>query len=354
MPLDDLAEYLRDCLHQEYDYAVDNLPHDEGSYWGAHWDTWDLLVDELELELPRDDDSSLLKELSESISDQLWCKADPFRLDSREVARFSWDAFCDITKHHRRFFFADYDPNPDSGSDPEEVYHPSEVLRLIFEYAQQAGLVKQTGTGKHLFRARWEGTGHRLESAAELGPPPSDRATQSNRMSPPGIVMLYACDDEETALRETATRPGRFAVGKFKVLRPMVLLDLTDIPTVPSLFECCCDNSLFLLRKALIFLRYVADQISRPIERDDRVHVDYVPTQVVTEYVRSQLTWENKRVDGIKYPSAVHRGHASYVLFATPVNVIPAELTYSFIDTWLQLVEVTHRTVSLRGDPRLP
>ena len=37
--------------------------------------------------------------------------------------------------------------------------------------------------------------------------------------------------------------------------------------------------------------------------------------------MRSRLLWGNQAVDGIRYPSAAHPGHVSYVLFATQNNV---------------------------------
>ena len=134
--------------------------------------------------------------------------------------------------------------------------------------------------------------------------------------------MFYGGDDEETALRETFSCPGYYAVGRFETLRPAVLLDLTAIRPIPSLFEPIPDSSEESPRRVLKFLRHVAEQVSIPIERDGKEHVEYVPTQVVTEFVRDQLTWDNSQVDGIKYFSSVHKGHASYVLFGDQSNVL--------------------------------
>jgi hypothetical protein len=42
-----------------------------------------------------------------------------------------------------------------------------------------------------------------------------------------------------------------------------------------------------------------------PIDKDGREHIDYVPTQVVSEYFRSYMkTSAGTKVDGIIYPSA--------------------------------------------------
>jgi hypothetical protein len=159
-------------------------------------------------------------------------------------------------------------------------------------------------------------------------------------MSPAGIAMFYASDDPETALRETADHPGTFAVGCFEILRDALILDLVDIPAVPSLFEEVSDAVEYSPRKVLKFLHHISREISRPVPRDDRMDVNYVPTQVVTEYMRFRRDRAGRAVDGIRYRSSVHAGHASYVLFATQKNLYPApaqEYLWGREDRWLRL-----------------
>ena len=36
----------------------------------------------------------------------------------------------------------------------------------------------------------------------------------------------------------------------------------------------------------LLFMNKFLHDFSSPIERDDRIHIEYVPTQVITEYLR--------------------------------------------------------------------
>ena len=218
----------------------------------------------------------------------------------------------------RRFFFGNYD----GGIAGRDVDAPSEVLKNIFDYAETYGLIEHIPAGKRLFRARWQECIGQIRSPKNLGPPPRDKATQSNRMSPPGIVVFYGSDHLETALRETAVAPGRFAVGQFETIRPMTLLDLTRVPAVPSLFRSVSDSAEVRPRKILKFLNHIAEEISKPIARDDREHIEYIPTQIVTEYVRSRLTRKSDRVDGIKYPSSLRHGYSSYVLFATQDNIV--------------------------------
>jgi hypothetical protein len=137
--------------------------------------------------------------------------------------------------------------------------------------------------------------------------------------------MFYTSDNPQTALRETAKDPGTFVVGEFQTQRQAPILDLTRLSKIPTLFE---DTDYEVgpgARKKHLFIHHIADSISRPIARDDRVHINYVPTQVVTEYIREHVNWNNLPIDGICYSSAVHPGHNSYVLFANQENLIIPE-----------------------------
>ena len=162
-------------------------------------------------------------------------------------------------------------------------------------------------------------------------------------MSPAGIPMFYGCDDEETALWESSSGAGYYAVGEFETVRPIVILDLTDIPDIPGLFETPPGDPRVVPRRALRFLHHIAGEMSRPIERDDRVHIGYVPTQVVTEFIRSKVNWEGNKVEGIRYASVANPGHVSYVLFADQSNVEGTEAPGWPEDRWLRLVDARRR-----------
>ena len=337
----------------EYDLAANQLGWvgSEGGWVGApHWNSDDLLFYELELDFPQDNQDDLLPYLLGEHMDQDWCEKEAYGLNYSEVAQYSWAHFRDTVMHERRFFFWDYDLNPEEYG----AYSPSGVLRAIFEYSGQVGLFKPMPSGTRLFRARKEeGHVHRLKTPEDLGPPPRNKATQ-NRMSPAGIPMFYACDDIDTAIKEISDE-GLFAVGTFETLRPAIILDLTEVPPIPSLFQPISDGVEFSPRQVLIFLHHVAREMSRPIHKDNRIHIEYVPTQVVTEFVRHRVMIENARVDGIKYPSSVNPGHASYVFFADQSNVVPSPSSEERSlepskDRWLKLVGTCHRrTERARG-----
>ena len=73
-----------------------------------------------------------------------------------------------------------------------------------------------------------------------------------------------------------------------------------------------------------------------------------MPTQVVTEFVRSRVRWRRESVDGIKYMSSVLPERACYVLFATQEHiVVDAPKDQPEEQPWLELIDVKHCQVSL-------
>ena len=94
--IDKVAEYFRMCVEKEYDDAADWLYYEsaEGGYQGGdHWDSYELIQEQLELDLPNDDSEALLERLSDSLAGVEWCKSDPYGLNPFELAKFSWDEF---------------------------------------------------------------------------------------------------------------------------------------------------------------------------------------------------------------------------------------------------------------------
>ena len=263
--MDDLSQHFLSCLYQEYDLAVELLgwASSEGGWLGEFWDSSELAHYVLELEFPRCNDSRILWSLFDEHFEQDWCEANAYGLDDAEKPRFSWNHFCKVVMHRRRHFFME-----DKG-DPHEydVLSPAEILETILGYAEHMNLCEVLPEGTQLLRARHESCNIRYETAGELGPPPEDKANQPNRMSPAGIPMFYGCDDEETALRETASDSGYYAVGTFETMREFTILDLTALPPVPGLFAEIPDGAEVSPRRALRFLHHIASEVSRPIER---------------------------------------------------------------------------------------
>ncbi|MGI9120390.1 MAG: RES family NAD+ phosphorylase [Acidimicrobiales bacterium] len=129
-------------------------------------------------------------------------------------------------------------------------------------------------------------------------------------MSPAGIPMFYGSEDPETALAELrlASLTRLATVGAWTTARPLRFLDLVDVD-VPSLFDMVGKSQ----RRWRLFLKAFADDVSLPASPSGAA-VDYVPTQVFTEYVR-QVLGGSDPVRGIRYRSAMRPQSVSWVLF---------------------------------------
>lgn len=255
-----------------------------------------------------------------------------------------------MVQHHSRFFL-------DRWASRQTRYHidadpypaPAKLLHAIGDCISRLELYRELPVDTRLYRVRHCKDGRKLKTPAELGPPRADQAVVTNRMSPPGIVMFYAAPDPETALAETVNHPGRFAIGEFRTRRAVWLVDFTQLAPVPGLFARIPDSRPWGWRDTRFFHDLVVD-FTRPIARDDRVHIEYIPTQVVTEYCRLAFHHEHstKPLDGILYPSARNPGHTAVVLFASREAVAGVErLAAGETDRiWLELVGVEHRDLT--------
>jgi HEPN/RES N-terminal domain 1/RES domain len=307
-----VVEFMLEAIDREYEHAVNALGWDgrEGGFQGIYWDSYDLLTDELQLDLPNDEDGELLQVLVDCLGDQEWCQRDPYAMRPHERLFASWTRFCEFVKHERRYFFLNTRP------DDDELLDASRLLRLIGKSAEEYGLISDLRPGFLIRRARMFLHGQTLRTPRDFGPPPIERAVHSNRMSPAGIVMLYGSDSAGTAIAEVDDDDTLgLAIGTFRTLRPVKILDLTRLPRVLRFFERQPEISIEN-RDVVKFLNSFATDLARKIERDDREHFEYVPTQVVTEWFRHEFKRKGGQLDGICYPSAQLRGGRSFVLFA--------------------------------------
>jgi len=105
-------------------------------------------------------------------------------------------------------------------------------------------------------------------------------------MSPAGIPMFYGAVDGYTAVAETPT--GRIeksqiiSVAEFVSVKEFWVVDLSTLPRIPSRFSETSRHE----RGAIRFLHDFVSDLSKPVKKDGREHIEYVPTQIVTEYFR--------------------------------------------------------------------
>jgi hypothetical protein len=346
-PLESVIEFIMEGIRSEW-----GDPNDEGVGWMSSeggWigadviDSYDLLSEEIDLQI---ENEILFSDILDTIFDRQWCRKNPYALSRHQEWLYDWESFSNQVKHQARYmFFKIPKRKPIFKFDKEPA--PYEILFTLRKMVNRFGLIKAIEPGTLFIRARSHKKGDQYTTLKDLGPPPKEK-TLSNRMSPAGIVMLYGALDKNTAIREIRDvdqSKTHITTVAFKVLEPFKVLDLTGLPPVPSLFDSATRDN----RSSVIFLRSFCYDISKPIEKDDRVHIEYVPTQVVTEYFRLIFRDEKRKpIKGIIYPSSRLPGGKSCVLFFTSENCTADGVLEKGTKFWLSMESSTIRTRKLR------
>lgn len=313
-PLALVVEAIDETLAAYYDDPAEWLPYEsaEGGFQGAVYETADVVYDLLpELE------KLVVDDIVEGLGyDRSWCDFDPFGPRPLEHMKGGWRKFCTTIKRQRRFFALS--PQYDRDSDlPRESMVAEHLLQMLRSLLVEEGLLIDLEEGTPLYRVRLQNDDTLYSSAHEFSAPPAT-VIRSNRLSPPGVRMLYTAQEPDTALLEAQTGAGHYREATFHAARPLRLVDFTDLPPVPAIFENRGGRDPHdqrWRRESLLFLHdFVADAI-QPIANDDRVHVDYLPTQVAAEYLKLELSAEEGGLDGIRLPSAKVPGGRNVVLF---------------------------------------
>mgnify|MGYP002606508380 FL=1 len=129
------------------------------------------------------------------------------------------------------------------------------------------------------------------------------------RMSPAGVSMFYGAFDKETAISESIKSADEkvLAIGEFKTIRELTVVDLTALPT---------DVSIWMDKwEGIAFLKSFHKDITQPLLKEAKEAIEYVPSQIFTEYLRWMFTdKQGRHVDGLVYKSCKTK-KANVVLF---------------------------------------
>ncbi|KAA0081236.1 RES domain-containing protein [Mycolicibacterium sp. P9-64] len=237
-----------------------------------------------------------------------WIPRDHKSRSMLDQLTYSWEAFKQLVKHEMRFFFAS---RTTGSGDPGDMT-AAQLLKAVSDLGENHPAVWPAPCPSPLFRARMATSKSEADEwlhASDIGPPPPEKAA-ANRMSPAGISMFYGGTDRATAIAEAGAHAAHryVATGEFTPTREIRLIDLTNLPEPPSIFDESNHRELFVLR----FMQRFIDDLTLPVELDGREHIDYVPTQVFTEYFRYAFP---DRVDGLMFPSAQGPGNNVALFF---------------------------------------
>lgn len=310
-----------------YTHAANELPCDSGEYIGKTYTTAQLIFEELRDEIDAQDER-ILKDIVEIMYDDIWCDADPFSDREEDVAYYDWQSFCKMVKEKVRYVF--YRATPDTSFNE----NPTTILDTLAYYAERVRLDRRIDKNTKMYRCRTHENDEWRTAYADFAPPPPWVAT-SGRMNATGINVLYLTLDPNTALCETRTSGRDYAtIASFRVTESIRVLDLTKIKkmSIPSIF----DEDNRHNRSPVMFLQKFAENISQP-RSNKNIDIEYVPTQIVTEFFRYVKTSRSNGYAGILYESTQNPGRECLALFLTRdevlnhkygIHIIPKATTY--------------------------
>lgn len=194
---------------------------------------------------------------------------------------YAWSEFAERVRFGRRFFDLQLRTSLD------------ELLAIIRDVDTarlgSAPLIYPLKRGTEIYRAREATTFAEVQTiqkspAKELGSAPRVARMKGGRMNAPGISTFYGAFDSATCIAEMKPSVGSMVVwGRFKLIRPATILDLTrlDVRIAPGEpFE----GGYFDRVRHLRFLRTFHNIVSQPVH-PAKESIDYVPTQVVADYL---------------------------------------------------------------------
>jgi hypothetical protein len=155
------------------------------------------------------------------------------------------------------------------------------------------------------------------DPASQLGPPP-EKLRRAGRMNPSGILAFYGAFDLDTCVAELRPAVGETVISaKFKLTRPILVLDTTKFSGRPKAINIFASTHVTRLR-LWKFMTTFMNEIARPCLPGDE-HLDYVPTQVVSEYLthlhKIKRGEKEGTIDAIIYRSAQNGNGKNIAIF---------------------------------------
>ncbi|MHB8065528.1 MAG: RES family NAD+ phosphorylase [Ruminiclostridium sp.] len=145
----------------------------------------------------------------------------------------------------------------------------------------------------------------------EMGAPPSDKAT-AGRANASGISCLYMASDEETTIHEV--RAGAFdyvSVGKFQLKENIIVVDLKFIDQISPFTEDLGYKEYAINKEHLMKLN---NEMGKALRRSDS-DLDYVPTQYISDFIKSIEHNGQVEYAGLEYNSTMNTEGYNLAIF---------------------------------------
>ena len=257
----------------------------------TYFDSVDELMDGLDFAT---DDDDLNDDIKSCFSTEQWISSDIYDEDRSVKYANQWDRFVNTVKHRGRFTFL---ATPEFRNIIQEKEgHSDDILSVLSDLIIEQGLVKSLPKGTNLYRARKVDDVNLNYKFADITSPP-DNLAFPNRMSPAGISMFYASFEKETATNECVGGDSKgLIVGTFETTKDLKVIDLTSIPEQSFWVNNWQENQ---------FLHHFNENITKRVDPKDTNHLQYIPTQVFTEYLRYMFRdSKGQQIEGLIYGSS--------------------------------------------------
>ena len=282
-----IVKYIEECILYDYDQAAPQAPR--GTY--SIKDVLDDKNFQASIQVHTDIAQALMKK-SYSAKSEVNVQESP---EKTHTLIQRWDAFKQLIQTQNRFFCKDHRVSFNKWG---KTYNPATILLEIVEAIQEhAFLLLELNEENALYRARSQFKSKSYD-ARSLGHPPFGKAS-ATRMTPVGIPAFYASLDPQLAVEEIKTTASKFIVGKWQLDRPIRVVNLSGAvdKEVPDFFDYERKDE----RNIVLFLPKFSAEVSKPVVKDGREHIEYVPTQALAEFIKTSLN----DVHGIAYVSDV-------------------------------------------------
>ncbi|WP_409423774.1 MULTISPECIES: HEPN-associated N-terminal domain-containing protein [unclassified Pseudoalteromonas] len=223
---------------------------------------------------------------------------------------YGWSAFKEQVLFKTRYLFLSEPEDEFSAGRPD--YIPiSSMLDALGKLCNSENLVKTIPAGTEFYRVRVSNREAPFTKFSDVGVPPKGIAS-AGRMNPAGISYFYVAYDQVTAEKEVIDTAEKWTIAKFQTLKEIIVIDFVDLPAMPSIFS----ESNYETRQHLSFLKPLVNELTLPVSKDGREHVEYVPTQIISEYFRFRFkTSDENNVLGLRYPSVKSESGINIAIF---------------------------------------
>src|SRR5690606_33321399 len=259
----DLMKFLMETViyfYKDPTVSASKVSGEGNNYVVGQYNSWEILHENFML---KSNSSELFEDMKNLIDfNQVWEEDILMFRNGSELRKTSWYQFCYLVKHHVRYLFQDLKTVHGINAG-KTLRILKDVEKMIVKYR----LLREIPAGAPVFRCRQHEPNETILEAHQMRAPHVQFCRNPNRMSPAGISMFYCAFDIETAVCETVDQKwigSEFTTVSFTLRTPTLVVDLSNLPPIPSRFD-INNRSRF---EDLLFLHRFVNDLTKPVTRD--------------------------------------------------------------------------------------